>query len=229
MNVRIHHNVFREFHPEFKVVFLSVAGIDNKAKLKESIHLLQDMEHLVRLSFQKDTFKSHHLLAPWIAARKHFGKAAHHYHTSVEKLLQQVTHHKSVVASDTLTNLVRYISLKYIVPIGIDDCDSLHGGILFNIAKGKEQVTPFRRLKAGALYYRDNARILGTKLDYWKSPKTKLGKRTTSAVIHLEVLPPLTAQQVHALVAELRSLIQSFCGAKITEVQLHRRKNSATL
>ena len=152
MNIRIHHNVFKEFHPEFKVFFLSVTDIANKTNLKESIHLLQEMEHLVRLSFQKDTFPSHHLIAPWTAAKIRFGNKAHHYHTSVERLLQKVTHHKSVAASDTLTNLVRYISLKYIVPVGVDDSDSIRGGIVFHIATGKEHVTPFRRLKAGALY-----------------------------------------------------------------------------
>ena len=228
MNIRLHHNVFKEFHPEFKVVFLYAQDIDNKSKLKESVHLLQEMEHLIRLSFQKDTFKSHHLLAPWTAAKMRFGSKAHHYHTSVERLLQDVTHHKHVTASDTLTNLVRYMSLKYIVPLGVDDYDALQGGILFNIATGKEHASFFRRLRKGALYYRDSVRILGTKLDYWKSPQTRLKRRTTVALIHVEVLPPLTASQVRVLVEELRSLISTFCGGKVTVISLDRKKNSAT-
>lgn len=221
--------VFKRVDPDLKIVFLKVEGMDNHSKRYESLHLLHEAEKLVRLSFNPDTVKSHRLLAPWVAAQQEFGESAKHYHTSVERLIHRVLNRKKISSRDTLTNLVNYISLKYIVPLGVDDLNKIQGDLTFGLARGGEKVKLFWLLKPKTFYYHDDIGILGTKLDHWKSSRTKLISKSTSALVHLEVLPPVTTTKQHEIVDELQELILAFCGGKVKISMIHKRKASVII
>ncbi len=225
MIVKVKKDVFRKF-PKLKVAFLLVQGIDNKKMLKESKHLLREVEDLIRLTFNKETVKTHHLIAPWKVAQQEFGKDAQHYHTSVERLLKKVLSRKSVAANDTLTNLLRYLALKHLVPFGLDDTEKMEGNLSFEIAQRKERLNILKNLQAGMLYYRDNKGILGTKMDYWKSSRTALSKKTTSALLHFEILPPINQNKQAALLKDVQDLLNSFCGGELTLFILDQKNNS---
>lgn len=224
MNVTISPKVFHSFHPQFKVILFSLKNIDNKSKVKESWHLLQEMEHIIRLTFHKNTTKNSMLLLPWMVAQQKFGPNAKHYQTSLERLLSNVLRGKTTRAPDTITNLIRYFSLKYFVPMGVDDAEKIHGNIAFSVASGKEKVNVLRVLKKSALYYHDKQKILGTKLDYWKSSKTALKKTTTKVLVHIDILPPITDATVKEMLREMPSLFYGFCGGKMKVVVLSSKK-----
>lgn len=214
MKISIASEVFKKFHPKLRIAFIQVKNINNHKNLQESKHLLKEGEELVRMEFHPETLKNHDLIAPWVAAQKEFGKEAKHYHTSVEKLLRAVLKKKSITAKDTLTNIINYLSLRHIVPIGIDDIKKIKGNLRFNIATGKEKAHLLAFVKKGAFIYHDNFRIIGTKFDYWKSPHTMVDKETKSALIHIEAVPPLTKKELDDLLIEVQNLINSFCGGK---------------
>ncbi len=227
MKISIEKEVFRKFHPEFQVAFILFKGIDNKTKLKESKELLKEIEKVVRLTFNKDTIKTHHLISPWKVAKQEFGKEARHYHTSVELLLKTVLGRKSVAAGDVLTNLVRYLALKQIIPMGIDDPQKISGEITFALAgssgEGKKmKVEGIKKIPRGELYYHDEKKVLGRKLDYWKNEKTKLTAKSTSALVHFEALPPFTSEKLINLLKEVVNLGQSFCGGEVKVFVLNK-------
>lgn len=222
MRITIQPEVFQKLHPQFKVVVVLAKGIDNKSKAKEAHHLLKEVEKVVLMTFNKDTFKSHYLVAPWTVAQEEFGKKAKHYHTSVEQLLKKVLHHQNIEAKDTVTALLRYLALKHIIPFGADDPSKIKGGMTFAISTGK-------KVKKGELYYHDDKNILGTKLDYWKNPKTALKSTSASALLHFEVLPPITKEKQKEIVKEATELIQTFCGGKVKVMVLDKKKSSALL
>ncbi len=222
MRITIRPEVFQKLHPNFKVVVVLAKGIDNKSKAKEANHLLKEVEKVVLMTFNKDTFKSHYLVSTWTAAREEFGKRAKHYHTSVEQLLKKVLHHQNIEAKDTVTILLRYLALKHIIPVGADDPSKIKERITFAISAGK-------KVKKGELYYHDEKKILGTKLDYWKNPITALKPTSKSALVHFEILPPITKEKQKEIVDEAVDLIKMFCGGKVEVIILDKRKNSATL
>lgn len=222
MKITIQPEVFQKLHPKFKVVFVLAKSIDNKNKVKEANHLLKEVEKVVLMTFNKDTFKSHYLVSPWTVAREEFGKKATHYHTSVEQLLKKVLHQQNIEAKDTVTAVLRYLALKHIIPVGGDDPAKIKGGMTFAISTGK-------KVKKGELYYHDDKNILGTKLDYWKNPKTALKSTSKSALVHFEILPPITAEKQKEIVKEAVDLLTMFCGGKIQVIVLDKKKNSATL
>jgi len=216
--------VFQKFNPKLKVIFLAVSGFDNKRKLAESKHLLTDTMQMIRLTHNKEQLKNHYLIQPWALAQAEFGEKAKHYHTSVERLMKTVLQGKTVFANNTLTNLVYHLSLKYVVPFGLDDADKVVGKITFKVASGHEKVDALRKLLPNTLYYRDEKKILGTKLDFWKNSKTALTPNSTSTLIHLDVLPPLTNKQAEEIIKELKVLIKTFCGGKISTFILSKSK-----
>lgn len=229
MNVTVSSEVFTRFNTRLKIVLVDVKNIDNKLHIKESSHLLQEMEQLVRMTFNKDTIKTHGLISPWVSAQREFGSSAKHYQTSVEHYLNQVLNKKDISKRDTATNLIRYLSLKYIVPMGADDVAQVRGNLVFTIAKGGERVDLIHTLKRGAFYYHDEKRVLGTKLDYWKSSKTALDKKSKHVLIHLEVLPPLSMKKEKELLNELSYLIKTFCAGKVLVKVLDKKKRSCVV
>jgi DNA/RNA-binding domain of Phe-tRNA-synthetase-like protein len=226
MNVKIDRAVFKKFNPKLKIAFILAENIDNKNKLKESKHLLADAMQMARLTFHKETIKNHYLVSPWAVAQEEFGKKAKHYHTSVERLLKKVLKGRTITTNNTLTNIIRYLAIKHIVPFGIDDPYKIQGDLNFKIATGKEKVDLLRKLLPNTLYYRDNNNILGTKLDHWKSSDTALAPYSTSALIHLDILPPLTAKKAREIIKEAKTLIETFCGGKTSTFNLSKTKSS---
>ncbi len=229
MIVRVKKEVFNQFNSKLKLGLIKVSDFNNNSKLKESIHLLREIEQMTRMTFNKKSVKDHNLISPWRVAQEKFGKKAQHYHTSVERLLKVVLRKKTVATKDVLTNLVRYLSLKHLVPYGLDDYSKINGDITFSLATGKERVGPLRTVKKNALYYKDKKNVLGTKLDYWKSRKTFLGKDSKSALIHIEALPPVNSKELNQMVREAKTLISSFCQGKIKSAVLDKKKNSVRI
>ena len=226
MEISIKKEVFQKFHPKLKIIFLLVEELDNKSKLHESEHILQEMERLTHLTFHKDNPKTHNLISPWTAAQLEFGSEAKHYKTSLEKLLHTVLNHKSTKAKDTLTNLLHYLALKHLVPFGADDLKKIKGNITFALAEGKEKADFFHHLKEKALYYRDDKVVLGTKLDYWKNSKTKVSPKTKNALVHFEILPPVTPEHTKKLIDDAKTLISGFYSGKVKVFILNAKKSS---
>ena len=210
MKITISPQVF-SCYPELHLAFLYLKKIDNKRKLSESRHLFHDLRELTHLTFQK-----HNLLSPQAVARQDYGKEARHYHTSVEKLLQEILKRKRIAASDTLTNLLHVTMLQYLLPVGADDAQKITGDIAF-------------ALQDNQIYYHDQERVLGTKLDFWKNAQTALTPASTSALIHLEFLPPHGKEELQEILQKTKELLLNFCGGTATTLILHRRKSQARL
>lgn len=228
MQLHIKKKVFQHY-PKLQIAFILLEKIDNRTKLKEAQHLLHEIEQFTCLSFTKATLESHPLITPWKVAQEHFGKLAKHYQTSVQRLLYQVLKKEKITTKDTLTNLINYLALKHIIPLGVDDYQKLTSPLTFTLATGKEKVGILHTLRKDALYYHDNNNILGTKLDYWKNNKTKLTKKSTNVLIHLEILPPITAVQRKTIVKELQQLSKTFCGSTSKVLILNQKKNKGKI
>jgi len=213
MKVSVKKEVFKKL-PDLKVVLVVAAYINNFNNLKEARDLVSKISDYDRKVFAKETIKNHNLIAPWVVAQEEFGKQAKHYHTSVENLLQKVLRNNSVLKKDTLSNIFNYLSLKHIIPGGVDDLLKIDGDLTFSVASGKEKAGLMHTIKRGAFYYRDDKGALGTKLDSWKSLRTKMTNKSVGGLLHFEILPPVKKKEMDALIKEASNLIETFCSGK---------------
>ncbi len=95
-----------------------------------------------------------------------------------------------------------------------------------------EKPSILKVVKPGSLIYTDLHRgnnLLGTKLDYWKSSRTKLLPSSKNALVHIECLPPITTKQFNLIVKEIAGLLKAFTGAKIKRLILDKNKNSGEI
>ena len=228
MKVTIQSLVFTKF-PHLSVMVFVASKVDNVSYTEQVGHLVSEAAKLAQLTFHKKTLKSHHLISPWVTVQREFGSKARMYHTSVELLLKKVLARNQVVAHNTLTNILRYVTLRHLVPIGVDDVRKVRGNLTFSLAQGHERAHVFARVKRGALFYRDQQGVLGTKLDYWKSARTAVHKNTTKAVFHVLCMPPTTLADSRIIAKEMEDLLTGFCGAKVAGAVLNSRKRSVVL
>lgn len=227
MRITIKKEVFQKFHPQFKVAFILAENINPKLSLPESRHLLQEVEDMVHLLFQKENPKTHHLLSPWAVLQQAAG--GKHYQTSLEKLLTKVIQKKKIPTPSPFINLLNYLSLKHLVPLTLDDFHKIKGNLTFQLSTGQERASLLKKLPKNELYYRDEKHILGTKLDFWKSPYTQPDKKTTAYLIHLEALPPITDKKLREILREAVNLIKTFCQGKTKTFILDKKKTSVKI
>src|SRR3989338_3152600 len=149
MKISILPEVFEHFNKELKLAFILARNVDNKAKVEESKHLLKEVEKLVRLNFHKRQIKDNSFIEPWALAQLEFGGKAHHYHTSVERLLKTALSGKTDRKTDTIDNILHYIALKYIVPVSVDDFHKIEGDLTFDVVKSAGKKGLLKSLKRG--------------------------------------------------------------------------------
>lgn len=225
MIVKINKSVFNKY-PDLRVGFLIITKANNFSRLKEAYHLLKEIEEFTRFTFHKENLKNHYMISPWETARFEFGKNYKHYNTSVENLIKDIKKRKTTKTKDVISTLLNYIQLKHIVPAGLDDLDKIVGNITYSVSRGTEKVDILRKIKKGALYYKDEKGILGTKLDYWKTKRTKPTDRSDNILVHFDFLPPITNKKSNEIIKEFKELVKTFCKAKVTIFTLKKSKIS---
>ncbi len=213
IDIRVQPDVFKRY-PTLRIAILKATMINNREHLQQAHHLLGEISLYIKRTFHNDNIKTHDLIAPWVIAQQEFGSRAHHYQTAVENLIAHVLQHHSICANDTATELVRYQSLQSLIPMSVDDLSKIHGPITYDLANGTERVRLLLTLAKGTLYHRDQKNILGTHLDFWKNKKTLPNAHSTSILIQIPVLAPVTTPQLRVLLRQIEDLLIEFCGGQ---------------
>ncbi|MBT3297789.1 hypothetical protein HN385_02605 [archaeon] len=227
MKISVQRDVYKKIDPKLRVALIKLVNIDNKTNLQESINLLKDAEDYIRLTYNKENIKNHYLIDSWSILQRRLGKKARKHHSSVERVFDHVLSKKTLSSKNVLDNLINYFSLKNVIPVSIDDHDKLVGDILFKVSRGTEKAGR-KKIENNVLIYQDSARkdrVLGVKLDLWKSSRTKLSVNTKSALIHVEVLPPFSNKQLNSILDDMIGLINSFTNAKCSKVILTEKND----
>ncbi|MBU1111179.1 MAG: phenylalanine--tRNA ligase beta subunit-related protein [archaeon] len=228
MNITINKEVFEKLHPKLKVAFISVKDINNTEKLDEVLLLLKEVEEYIRFTYNKDTLKNHHMVSSWAMMEERQLSKVKHQHSSLERIFHRVLDRREIAVKNVVQNLAYYLSLKNIIPMAVDDSDKLKGNLSVRLAKGTEKDS----LRKGTLIYCDSARegkVLGSKLDLWKSPRTRVTPQSKNVLLHIEALPPITSKQFNQIVSESVGLLRSFTGGRVKKIVLSKGKNSGEI
>ena len=110
------------------------------------------------------------------------------------------------------------------MPCSIDNLETLTTPITFTLATGNEKISLLKKLKKGALYYKDKEKILGTNFDYWKNKKTQTP--SNHYLIHFTALPPITKTKLQKTIKELNTLLKTFCQAQTESFILDKNNSS---
>jgi len=196
MNLIVQKEIFENFdRPIFGIV--KITGLDNHGSSLEIDSMLRNIEAQTRKDFSQFESHGHHPnLVTWRKAYKKFGSDPHQYRCSVESLARRVLKGESIPHINKLVDLYNYISLKYVVPVGGEDIDKIHGDLQLVLANGSES---FVRLNGtenespleGEVVYKDDEGIICRRWNWREADKTKLTEDTRNAIIVIDAIYPI--------------------------------------
>lgn len=208
-----------EMFPRVHIGLVRASGLKNRGENREVIHLIREKEKDIRSVFTLENLSSIPRIKAWREAYARFGAKPKKYKSSVENLYKNVLRGKSLRHINRLVDINNYISLKHMIPSGGDDTEKMEGSLCLTTAEGGEfflalNDTEIQKVKKGEIVYRDDKDILCRRWNWRESDKTKLTEETREALLVVEGLPPVTADEVLVAVEELSRWVVKTCGGK---------------
>jgi lysyl-tRNA synthetase class 2 len=215
MKITIFPQIFIKY-PKLNVGIVIINNLDNAGSDEKIFHLLEEVEEFIRLNFVPGNLAQHPLISPWRAAYSEFGAKPSKYQSSVESLTRKILKTNEILRVNKLVDISNYLSLKYLVPTGVDDIDKIEGNISLTLSKGDEIFIPLNSTEVqhpdkGEVIYRDDRNVLCRKWNWQGCDKTKISEKTKRAVIYIEGLLPVTKEKVKEICEEAVNLIKLFC------------------
>ena len=219
MELIIQPKIFESF-PDLKVGVIIAQNLNNAGESEEIYKLLREAEKNLPQEFANYEAPSQHpKILAWRQAYKKFNSKPQDYRSSIESLARRVLKGGQIQHINKLVDLYNYISLKYLATVGGEDINTIQGNVQLDFAKGDEQ---FVRLggteneppKAGEVVYKDDLGVLCRRWNWREAERTKLTEKTTSAILVIEGLAPMTIESITTATKDLADLIQQFCGGE---------------
>lgn len=209
-------------------------GVNNHGESKELIELLRGTIDNATKDPSLLEIKSHPRIASWRQAYSSFGINPNKFYCSIESLARRARRGDQLPYINTLVALFNYFSLKHMVPSGGDDLDKVEGDLRLTLAKGNEPFIPLGSDKieypiAGEVIYADNAKVMCRCWNWRQGEQTKLSPETTNVAINVDCLPPVSRDEAEAITRELASLVNQFCGGRVSYFLLDSSQNEVEL
>jgi len=201
MKAEIKKDVFEKFSKKFMVGLMVASDLNNEGHIAGVDHLLDEIEELIKTTFNPITLKTHDLITVWeVAAESFSGKK--HYCSSVETLMRKILEGEKIKKENRLRELCNFISLKHLVPVDCFDLGLIDGDLSWDV-KGKD------------LVFSQGGYKLSQKLAMKRNKKFDVSEQTKKALIYFEGLPPLTEAKIKKIMEELADLIRTFCKGRV--------------
>lgn len=221
MLFKIDPRIFAEF-PGTVVGVVVAHNVDNTKRMKEVDALIKAKEDKIKEVLNLDALEKHSHLEPWRAAYKKFGAKPKEHLSSIENLLRRVLEGQELRHISTLVDLYNAISLKYLLPIGGEDLDHIHGTFMLRCASENEKPVLLlgekdpKAPRPQEVIYADDRGAICRRWNWKEADRTKITPATKNAVFVIEALPPVPREFVEVAAHELAALIEVYCGGTAT-------------
>ncbi len=215
MNFRVDEKIF-EKAPELRIGLVVAEGVKNGASLPKTAEILGAEVAREKALLGEENPKNLPELAPYHAVMKAFGINANKYPVSVEALLQRIQKRGELPLLSPVVDLGNYISVKYRMPVGAHDIDTLESDLCVRLAVEEDTKNPENDLENDPLTVGEPVYISGrsvrTRRYVWR--QTNAGRLDGSAknvVYPIDGTAANAAAMDHAL-DELSSLLEEVFG-----------------
>lgn len=213
-----------ELFPEFYRGVIIVRAIQNQKSNKRIRKLLRKaIAERMDVDLATDT-----RIQAWNEAHRKFGSSPEEYLPSIASLLQRMDPQHSLPFINSVVALFNYISIKYVLPCGGDDVQSIEGNLVLGTADGsehflplggKEEQTPF---PGEVIYYDDATKNVMCRRWNWRNGEhTKILPESQQIVINIDCLPPVTPEIGNQARDEMAELLGEHCNADLDVSALH--------
>jgi DNA/RNA-binding domain of Phe-tRNA-synthetase-like protein len=217
--------------PDLTLGVVVASGLDNTHPSSEIDQLLQRAIEGLQKNFAGDKAQDHPRIKPWRTAFAKLALSGSKFPSSVESMARRILKGDPFPKINPLVNLYNSVSLKYLVPMGGHDLDTLQGNIHLRFAEGWEPFTPMGGgekivVPKGELVYRDDQEVLTRNWVWRQCDKDKATEQTRNIFIPIDVLGEVGCQRVDEIIYELSEKIPKFFGGSIFSTILNRERTS---
>lgn len=221
MHFKIDSKIIKQF-PDVKIGILIGKNINNTGSSDVIDSLLPGVVDRLKAEYKVDEITSIPKIKDWRNAYKLFGCKPSKYHSSIESLLRRVLKGKPLPSITPLVDCYNYISLKYFLPAGGGDLDTITGNIQLTIAKNDEKfmllgTSSFETIPKGEIIYKDKDKILCRAWNYRESEQSKITRDTQNVYLALEGLSHTSYEEMKKVLEELQKLLFQYCGGTFTQ------------
>lgn len=234
MHFRINPLIFERF-PGLHIGLLLVKNIHKSTDTKAINDLLLATQSVLNKELTTSQVTKHPLITCWKEAYKNFGVRSKDYPSSIENLATRITKGAILKPINTVVDLYNTVSLKYLLPVGAQDLDAIHGDIQLTVATNNEQSVHLlgeketRAPRENEIFYKDNNGATCRRWNWKEAERTKIRPETINALIVIEGLPPAQPEMVRDATLELGHLLTHYCKADITYAMLNAQHQSIEL
>ncbi len=234
MRFCIEQEIFQMF-PNFCRGVVTAAGIDNTRPCPELEALLREQEEKMRLEPGMD-LATHPRLVAWKDAYRRFGSNPNKFTPSIVFLAKQVKASKTVRSISPAVDAFNSISLKYVIPCGGDDMDSVEEDVTLGCAASDETFAPIfkpeeiERPDRGEVIYvnRRTKRVLCRRWNWRNADFSKILPETRNLAINVDGMQPaIGRQEIERAAEELKQLLLRFCGGEVAVCYLDAQNPQA--
>lgn len=199
---------------------VAVKGIDNNGGDNKIIEMLRQEEKRIKGNFQKETLGQEPKIDVWRKAYSSFGAKPKKYRSSVENLYKMVLDGVELRHINKLVDIYNFVSLKYMLPAGGEDLEKIKGDISLTFAGENEpKIIQLGEKEAkaphpGEVIYKDEISAICRRWNWREADRTKLTEKTTSTILVIEGLSPVTIDEISIATNELSNLVKKYCGGE---------------
>ncbi len=219
---RIEEDLFHLF-PHFCRGIVISTGMDNNRQCPEIESFLREQEEKMRQNANLD-LAVHPRLLVWKEAYRKFGSNPNKFTPSIVFLAKQVMSGKPVRTISPAVDAFNAISIKYLIPCGGDDMDTVEDDVTLGCAASDETFAPIFKPEdiehpdSGEIIYvnRRTKRVLCRRWNWRNADFSKITPESKNLAINVDgMMPSISRQEIEKAAEELAQLLLHSCGGTV--------------
>jgi DNA/RNA-binding domain of Phe-tRNA-synthetase-like protein len=206
--------------PDLSIGVVVVKGVDNTRFSREIDDLFVRAVEEMKRNFVGDKAQDHPRIKPWRTAFSKLGISGSKFQSSIESMARRILKGDPFPKINPLVDLYNGVSLRFLVPMGGHDLDTIVGNIHLRFAEGWEPFTSMGGMETvtvpkGELVYSDEREVLTRNWVWRQCEKDKATEKTKNIFIPIDVLGEVGKERADEIVLELSRLIPRHLGGTL--------------
>jgi DNA/RNA-binding domain of Phe-tRNA-synthetase-like protein len=220
-----------ELLPGLTIGVVVARGLNNSRPSPEVEALLTHTLEELKRTFGSEKPQDHPRIKPWRAAFSKLGISGSKFPSSIESMARRILRGDPFPRINPLVDLYNTLSLKYLVPMGGHDLDTVQGNLSLRFAEGSEPFTPMGggervSVPKGELVYKDDQEVLTRNWVWRQCEKDKATEGTKNLFLPIDVLGELGRGTAEEAIQDLTELVPKYLGGNVFSSVLTREHPS---
>jgi len=217
--------------PDLTIGMVAAMDVDNTRPSGEIETLVSQAIEEMKRDFIVDKAQEHPRIKPWRTAFSKLSISGSKFPSSIESMAKRILRGDPFPRINPLVDLYNSLSLRYLVPMGGHDLNTIKGNIYLKFAEGWEPFTPMGGgetmiVPKGELVYRDDQEVLTRNWVWRQCEKDKATEKTKNIFIPIDVLGEVGREHAEEIARELSELIPRYLGGTLFSDILNKEKPS---